>query len=582
MIKVKLIEKTKDKSGDLKRVPKSEKEIKKNKNYNSFISEISKAFSIPKNKFVLKVLTEDDDDYAINDQEDLDSYIKEAREFLIIMEEGSEKTKSSKKAKEEEMKNDDSDKDDDKNDNDNNKDGDEKKDDEEEEEDGYLKKINIKVNLEMSEQEIENIMNSVKIPEIDEINDEVEFNIEKYKEDLNNMNNTKIGNFKKSFEDDINNIIKQKSTIIKQNISQLVLNNQKEQNKNLESIDEEISSVKKDFDEIIKNTSEMNNAIGDLNFRITGERNEFSDIKVEIQNDLAGANDMILDEVEEDFENKDKNIIKFENEEIRHEISIKNAKFFYIENIIITNINGNKGLDPLYFSIDTSRSPKDLLFFENSRNTTNHRLTLNGPLQKGEKLTNIVAFHFDNPKIGEHTIFIYVKEKPNTENLSKPLKIIIKITEDPEDKKKREEAEKMKKEEEEKKRKEEEENKRKEEEEKRRKEEEENKRKEEEEKKRKEEEEKKRKEEEEKKRKEEEENKRKEEEKKKEGQGEIKNDNEVIDYQGQDKNKVDEMFNELENEYNISSIFDKEKIYKIIIEFNCDRAMMNKWIEDNL
>ena len=540
MIKVKLIEKTKDKSGDLKRVPKSEKEIKKNENYNDFISEISKAFSIPKNKFILKVLTEDEDDYAINDQEDLDSYIEEAREFWIIMEEGSEKTKSSKKAKEEEKKNNDSDKDDDKNDNDNNKDGDEKKDDEEEEEDGYLKKINIKVNLEMSEQEIENIMNSVKMPEIDEINDEVEFNIEKYKEDLNNMNNTKIGNFKKSFEDDINNIIKQKSTIIKQNISQLVLNNQKEQNKNLESIDEEISSVKKDFDEIIKNTSEMNNAIGDLNFRITGERNEFSEIKVENQNDFeGGANDMILQEGDDELKNEDQ-MIKFEEEEIKQDIIIKKAKFFEIENIKIFNI-GNKEFKNLFFEIDTNNSSKDLLFYENTKNNTSHKLSLNGPLQKGDNLNNIVTFYIKNPKIQEYTITIYAREKPNGENLSSPLKINIKLIEDPE----------VKKEEEEKKRKEEEERKRKEEEEKKRI---------------------------------EEEEKNKQKSVQPGGEGEVagKKPNVKVDYKGLNENEVKKMFEELEEEYNLSSILDEEEVLNKIVECNCNREEMNKWIEDNL
>ena len=532
MIKVKLIEKTKDKSGDLKRVPKSEKEIKKNENYNDFISEISKAFSIPKNKFILKVLTEDEDDYAINDQEDLDSYIEEAREFWIIMEEGSEKTKSSKKAKEEEKKNNDSDKDDDKNDNDNNKDGDEKKDDEEEEEDGYLKKINIKVNLEMSEQEIENIMNSVKMPEIDEINDEVEFNIEKYKEDLNNMNNTKIGNFKKSFEDDINNIIKQKSTIIKQNISQLVLNNQKEQNKNLESIDEEISSVKKDFDEIIKNTSEMNNAIGDLNFRITGERNEFSEIKVENQNDFeGGANDMILQEGDDELKNEDQ-MIKFEEEEIKQDIIIKKAKFFEIENIKIFNI-GNKEFKNLFFEIDTNNSSKDLLFYENTKNNTSHKLSLNGPLQKGDNLNNIVTFYIKNPKIQEYTITIYAREKPNGENLSSPLKINIKLIEDPE----------VKKEEEEKKRKEEEEKKRIEEEEK---------------------------------------NKQKSVQPGGEGEVAGKKPNVKVDYKGLNENEVKKMFEELEEEYNLSSILDEEEVLNKIVECNCNREEMNKWIEDNL
>ena len=214
MIKVKLIEKTKNKKGEIKREVKSKKEIKKNKNYKKFISELSNSFSITKNKFILIALTEDEDENPINDQDDLNSYIDETKEVMIIMEEGSIKTKPNKKTKEKEKekekKNSDSENDDDKNDNHSNKDRDEKKeikDEEEEEEeeeegeeDDYLSKINIKVNFEILEQEIEEIMNSVKMPEINNINDDIEFDIEKYKESLNNYNNTKIEDFKKVFE----------------------------------------------------------------------------------------------------------------------------------------------------------------------------------------------------------------------------------------------------------------------------------------------------------------------------------------------------------------------------------------------
>jgi len=100
MVKVKLIEKTKNKNGNIKREVKSEKEIKKNKSYKNFMSELSNSFSIPKNKFILIALTEEEDENPINGQDDLDSYIEEAKEFLIIMEEGSIKTKPDKKTKE--------------------------------------------------------------------------------------------------------------------------------------------------------------------------------------------------------------------------------------------------------------------------------------------------------------------------------------------------------------------------------------------------------------------------------------------------------------------------------------------------
>ena len=54
MIKVRLIKRKKDKNGGIKGVVLEEKEIRINEDYSSFISELSKAFSIPKNKIMLK------------------------------------------------------------------------------------------------------------------------------------------------------------------------------------------------------------------------------------------------------------------------------------------------------------------------------------------------------------------------------------------------------------------------------------------------------------------------------------------------------------------------------------------------
>ena len=105
MIKVKLIERKKDKNSYTKREVLEEKEIRKNKNYTSFIRELSKAFSIPKNEFILMLLTKDEDEYPIINQEDMDDYLEEAKEFMIIMEEGYIKTKPAKIEKEKEKKN---------------------------------------------------------------------------------------------------------------------------------------------------------------------------------------------------------------------------------------------------------------------------------------------------------------------------------------------------------------------------------------------------------------------------------------------------------------------------------------------
>ena len=62
----------------------------------------------------------------------------------------------------------------------------------------------------------------------------------------------------------------------------------------------------------------------------------------------------------------------------------------------------------------------------------------------------------------------------------------------------------------------------------------------------------------------------------------MKEKNENIDYKGVDKIKVEEMFNNLDDEYNICSKFDKEEVINKIIEFNCDKQKINKWICENL
>ena len=55
-----------------------------------------------------------------------------------------------------------------------------------------------------------------------------------------------------------------------------------------------------------------------------------------------------------------------------------------------------------------------------------------------------------------------------------------------------------------------------------------------------------------------------------------------IDYKGLDPEKVNELYEELEEELNISSIMEKRVVIEKIIEVQCDRDAMNDWIlEEN-
>ena len=304
---------------------------------------------------MLKGLTEDEDEFPVNDQDDLDDYLLETKEFMVIMdEEYSIKTKPAEieKENEKDRKNSNSESNDD-------------------------EKVNTNISFNMSEQEIDQIMNSVNMPEIDNINDEIEFDIDKYKEDLIRNCKNKIEDFKKDFEADTKNMISQKFNIIKNNMNKFL----KEGKDN-----------------------KMNNQKGKLKNQLVGKKNEF--IKKQ-----DGVNDMISEEDDDGFKKEDQLMIKFEKEEVKHDIDIKAAKFFKIENI----------KKNLFFVIDIDKSSKNLLFYENFTNNANYKLSPS---------YNNSTFYFKDPKIGENTIFIYVSEKQNGKNLSLPLKLTVKLIED--------------------------------------------------------------------------------------------------------------------------------------------------------
>ena len=472
MIKVILFQKIVDKSGDSKREFKSEKEINKNKNYNNFINELSNAFLIPKNKFILMALTFDEDEYPINNQEDLDSYLEEAKKLMIILEQNESENKINKK-----------------------------KTDRKKHENRYIKEENLKTIYQTMQEFEEKIDKNFKMPEIGDINDDIEFDINKYKNELNVNFKKKFEHSKQFFESDIKNIVTQKSNILKDNINKFLLETQNNLKKNLESIKEAESTIKKEFDKIIKDSKEKDNKIKDLKKKLNPPKTLM--------------------------------MIKFEKEEIKLLLSIKKANYFNIDNIEISNI-GNRAFSNLFFEIDTDRSSKDFLFYENTGNHTQHNLSLDGPLSRGKNLNNTVTFYIKYPKIGEYTIYIYLKETIEGDIFSLPLKITVKLIEDPIEKRKRQKE--NKKNEEIKKS----------------------------------------------------QDRQVENQKPKERQVEIQKPKTIqiqqeekeIDYKGLNKEDVNDMYYDLENELNFSSKFNKEQVICKIIEYNCNREKMIKWIGD--
>ena len=213
----------------------------------------------------------------------------------------------------------------------------------------------------------------------------------------------------------------------KKNENNILKNALYNQNIEIENLKKELEKRKNDDEKNKKEIEKLKNLIN--------SQKGLYDNKLENINKKMNQMKEDIDELKENKgNNKDNyNIIKFEKVEIKHNLDVKKAKFFEIENIKITNI-GNKDFEKLFFVIDTDISSKNFLFTENtSKNNNIHRLCLDGRLLKGNNLNNIVTFYIKDPKIGEYNIFIYAREKPDGENLSSPLKITVNLIEDEDD-----------------------------------------------------------------------------------------------------------------------------------------------------
>ena len=434
-------------SGD-KKETKDSKEFPKPKKYEEFISNIIKSFNIKKKKDInLMVFTTDGDEIPINDQEDLEYYKNDVAEYRVIVEkkepEPSPISGGNSKVK---KKKEDSDNGDDDEDNKSNKDEDEpkKKEDGKNEESGSENEgdedkddINIKlnVNLEMTDKEIENLIEGqIKdVPEIDNniINDDLQFNIEEFKSKLNDINISIINNFNKSFDSKINDIIINKSSIIKEKINNSVLQFSNINIEHLKKINNETKGIKDDFNEMIENSTSMNDALNQLNGGISPVLNQEKRKNTEenlVVNKQPSNN--IIDE-EGDEDNNKKLSIKFEKENIDFEIEKKKAKYLEIGDIIIENI-GNKSYEKLFFVKDEKESSsKDINFYENSKNLNVHKLSLDGPFKPNSKGNHSVTLKINNPNPSQiYILCIYVKETEDGNNLSKALKINVKIKEE--------------------------------------------------------------------------------------------------------------------------------------------------------
>ena len=538
--------------------------LDKPESYKDFISKIAECFKIPKKNIELICLNNDGDEVGINNDDDLQDNVDEAKEFHVFFGSGGEEKPKKENPPSEELNS--------------SKKIELKKDEQKEEDDDDDEyKIKIDVDIDIKDKEIEDIINS-QIKEIkidDNLNDVVEFNKDKYKENLEKQTASYINNFKTQFDEKTKKIYEEKTEILKSSIIKLMDTHSKSQINIIKKLSNDTSALNDGFSTIVNDTNEMNKHMGELkeNMENKPNTNKKKDIKVkDRKNDQFNTISMLEEDDEGNNNNNNNNNkskelkVKFLKEVIENEELMTKCKNIIIDNIKIQNI-GNETLKNLYFIRDENESSKDFIIAQN-KNINIHKLSPTGEeFSNGKTESHSITLSINNPKENEtYNMYLYVREKENGENISKPLKIVYKIKEDEEAEiRKRDEEERQKAELEKQKElerqkaeleKQKELERQKEELEKQK--------------------------ELERQRLELEKQKELERQKIKVGDIEIKPDNNdgKINYGGLNPEEVNTIFEELENEYNLSSILDKEKIIGKIIELKCDRGKINDWIDE--
>ena len=305
--------------------------------YEDFIKDIKEKFKLKKNtNVILTLITIDEDDWDIGSQDDLDPYLEEDK----------------------------------------------------------IKKFNIEITEEPEPEP--DLSNPPLNPEpqvdileinIDEIIKEV-FNNDAYKKELEINNKQLSDNFKSNLELSINSIIEERQKVLVNDIdSKLKIfvddfsKNQKE-NKDL------VVEMKDEINDIKDHINEMSSAILDF-------KNNFDNFK---KNFKPEPKPIPI------------KMIKFEQKKIERIIEMKEAKFININNINIINA-GNVSFKKLYFIKEQENSSNDLCFLGNSKEKNECEISMQGEFNPKDSLPCAVTMNINNPQAGqEYKIIINVKE----------------------------------------------------------------------------------------------------------------------------------------------------------------------------
>jgi len=405
--------------------------LDKPESYKDFISKIATHFKIPKKNIELICLNNDGDEVGINNDEDLQDNIEEAKEFHVFFGSGGDEKPKKDNPPSEELNS--------------SKKIELKKDEQKEEDDDDDEyKIKIDVDIDIKDKEIEDIINS-QIKEIkidDNLNDVVEFNKDKYKENLEKQTASYINNFKTQFDEKTKKIYEEKTGILKSSIIKLMGTQSQTQINIINKLSNDTKLLNEGFSEIVKDTNEMNIHMGELKDNMEKKPNidKKKDIKVkDRKDDRFNAINMFEEDDEGNNNNNNNNNnkfkelkVKFLKEVIENEELMTKCKNIIIDNIKIQNI-GNETLKNLYFIRDENESSKDFIIAQN-KNINIHKLSPTGEeFSNGKTESHSITLSINNPEENKtYNMYLYVREKENGVNISKPLKIVYKIKEDEE------------------------------------------------------------------------------------------------------------------------------------------------------
>ena len=308
-----------------------------------------------------------------------------------------------------------------------------------------IQKYKINLKLITKEEDSINIFSQEELTSYINDNDikEFKFSIEEIKEDLNFKDFEKL--LDKNLLNEINNIdndnIMKDLFGTKEDFKKRMQKEEKNYSNILneylvkdvkEMLEEKGKALQEEISKAISNYSSLSLQLHqDTNKSMLNIKDDLSNIKDEAEEIYSGLNEFnecIQNEeiiININKENKKINI-KFDKRKIETILDIKQAKFFNIDNIKITNI-GEQSYENLCFFKDKANSSKDFGFF-NDKNFEFHELTLAGEFEPEESMKFNISLRIDNARPNQiYKMVIYVREKNSRKNLSDPFEICIRI-----------------------------------------------------------------------------------------------------------------------------------------------------------